>query len=151
MKYPKIIATAFMVGVLTITSCTPTKNFTQVAYTLDYQKAGKGKVFITEANSVSFEYEPIASLVVLEEGGKSVSSINVGETIGDEVYGVQSTVKVKTKGWRNPSIASALDFAVEQCIKQGGDGLINLKYHNIVGEMGGIKAVELTGMVIKRK
>ena len=147
----KFILLAAAVAAMALTSCVSVPKFTQVAYALDYQKAGKGRVFITESNSVNFDYEPIASLVVVEEEGKSVSKVEIAEEKGDEVYGPQSTIKVKTKGWRDANLYSALEFAVEQCEKMGGDGIINLRNRTITNSVGHVTSVEVTGMVIRRK
>lgn len=149
----KLILLVITIAAVVMTSCAPnaTNFFKQVAYTLDYQKAGKGRVFITEANSVSFEYTPIASILVIEESGKSVVKETEVETIGDEVYGKQSMIKVQTKGWREANLYSALTFAVEQCENLGGDGIINLKNRIITDNQTNHSSIEITGMVIKRK
>lgn len=147
----------FFVGILFFPSCRP--QFTQVAYFLDYQQAGNGKFFISESNSVSFEYEPIGSILIEELPGevkitteprKIEKSRNYRDNY-DDIYSKDVSPNPKTKHkWQYASAQSALNYAVDTATELGGDGLINVKLSSYIDKHNN-RIVQISGMVIKRK
>ena len=149
----KKIYYGFMLGALAISvsSCAP--KFSQTAYFVDYQQAAEGKVFITESNSVSFDYTPIGSILVEEVAGKYKEQLSLSDRQAfkktDPIYGDLDQSASKNS-YRYPNAESALDYAANSALKMGGDGIINLK---MVSSMSNDKRpmLTITGMVIKRK
>lgn len=141
---------AVMVLVLSMASCKIP--FKQEAYFLDYQKIGLGKVLLTESNSVSFDYESIGSLYVVEESGfekeRKVKKHN------DDYYdnlGFRSDspeYSYSSKGYRKASVESALRRAVGEAMESGGDAIINLKYKYEYNKQRDCWIV--TGMIVRR-
>ena len=127
--------------------------FSQRSYFVDYRQAADGKVFITESNSVSFEYAPVGSLLVEEIAGKfkeqKVLTDQQSYRKTDPIYGDIDQSATKSS-YRTPSATSALDYAANCALQMGGDGIINLK---MVSSMSNDKRpmLTITGMVIKRK
>lgn len=124
-------------------SCTPLV-FEQNAGYIDYS-AFPG-IFISESNSVSFEYQPIGSLYAEEISGQyQVVKKKVGT---NEIYGDEYAV-VDGK-YRHADPQSALAFAVQKVKQMGGDGIINLKINSAKSE-DKRRMYYVTGMVIKRR
>lgn len=137
-----------------LSSCMP--KLSQKAYLVDYRTASQnGKVFISESNSVNFEYEPIGSLIVIEKPGavdkKKVSFTAAGDSSTDPIYGEEKNIikKYLNQTYQSASIQSALNFAADQAIQLGGDGIINLKMEILI--MNKEEVAQISGMVIKRK
>ena len=132
-----------------LSACSP--KLTQRVYLVDYVEAGQGKVFISESNSVSFDYEPLSSIIVEEFPGivKTVVPVSGKESGrgGDPIYGDNKDAKV-IQNYQKATAQSALNYAARKVIEMGGDGLINLKMSTFVE--GGKNAVQISGMVIKR-
>lgn len=148
----KHIAFLLLVCLLSaLSSChTP---MTHATYYIDYQEAGQGKVFITEANSVSFEYEPLGSILVEETSGvvKITVPTTEKERNDDSLYGPGPSTKTVTS-YSNATAQTALNYAAQEAIRLGGDGIINLKLSaNLDSKGRKIETISVSGMVIKRK
>ena len=127
-----------------LSSCAPTISpFRQSAGYIDYSMFPG--MFLTESNSVSFDYQPIASLFASEVTGEY--KVEKKRVRTDEIYGneyVEYDGKVR---FANPQ--SALIFAVEKAKSMGGNGIINLKIGPYTNR--GQDGYFVSGMVIKRK
>ena len=137
----KVLLLIFAITALVLASgcSTVTPKYIERVYSLDYSEYSESGFFITESNSVNFEYTPIATVVV---------TIYEGEG-GEWKY-------YKGKMYHSGGVAAmpadALEKAVSHTKQLGGNALINLKLTpstiNIVGiEQSGII---LSGMAIKR-
>ncbi|MBD5275132.1 MAG: hypothetical protein HDS37_03400 [Bacteroides sp.] len=148
----KKIYYCFILGALalSVSSCAP--KFSQVSYFVDYRQAADGKVFLTESNSVSFDYTPIGSILIEETAGnfkeyKEMSEKSKVRDI-DPIYGDYQPYM--SKGYRFPTAASALDYVANKALEMGGDGIINLKMVSTKSKDNRMQLV-ISGMVIKRK
>ena len=154
MKKTILMIVAIMAMLLM--SCAPTREFSFIAGALDY-RAIPG-VFITESNSVSFDYEPIGSITVIEISGNTKKQKQKVKDI-DDIYGKAEKKRTgdyyytvtTTSNWREADLQSALNYAAEKVKELGGDGLINLKTDIDLDENRNIDKAYVTGMVIKRK
>lgn len=129
---------------LSMSSCLP--NFYQSIKSVSFQDASQnGAIFLSESNSVNFDYTSIASIMVEESSGK-VKNKSTEKNKG-EIYGNEGAGKFffGRQDWRNSSCQSALNFAVDKCVQMGGDGIINIEI------ISNPTKVFVTGMVIKRK
>lgn len=145
----KFISTIFICSLLALVSCrTP---MTHTTYYIDYQEAGQGKVFITEANSVSFEYEPLGSILVEETSGmiKITVPTTEKERNSDSIYGTGPTTKT-VNSYSRATAQTALNYAATEVLLLGGDGIINLQL-SATRDKSGTPIVSVSGMVIKRK
>lgn len=156
MKKKLTLIVALLTLMFTV-SCVTKDAFVQKISCMDYQKIGHGKVFISEANSVSFEYTPIASIVVSELSGHVIKAKKAkkneptpNESVGDDVYYAPEKDKTEYGDFRIANHESALKRAVAICESKGGDGIINLKYHREYDKERGERFI-VTGMIIKRK
>lgn len=140
----KILALCVFAALM-MSSCAPSISpFKQSAGYIDYSVFPG--MFLTESNSVSFEYQPIASLYASEVTG--AYKVEKKRIRTDEIYGsdyVEYDGKIR---FANPQ--SALKFAVEKAEALGGNGIINLKIEPYVYS-DGRDAYFVSGMVIKRK
>lgn len=170
MKKFLINLCAATAAVIALAGCSAMKYpFLQEVYCVDYHSAGLGgKVFLTESNSVSFDYTPIASITVHERSGQVKSDKQIEQKEqgkqkrerpkGDDIYGEwESNKEPKVlKGWRNTSFQSALEKASRTAIEMGGDAIINLQMQYIPYVEGSPNQefnnqVYVKGMVVKRK
>lgn len=135
----KKILTLCAVAALMMCSCETANKFQQSAGFIDYSMFHG--MFLTESNSVSFEYLPIGSLYAEEISGEyQIVKKKIGN---NEIYGDEYAV-VDGK-YRHASPQSALAFAADKAKEMGGNGIINLRIEKIDG------GYCVTGMVIKRK
>lgn len=123
---------------------------THATYYIDYQEAGQGKVFITEANSVSFEYEPLGSILVEETSGvvKVTVPTTEKERNSDSLYGPGPATKT-VNSYSKATAQTALNYAAKEALRLGGNGIINLRLTST--QNGKNSVVTVSGMVIKRK
>jgi hypothetical protein len=157
MKKKLTIIVALLTLMFTV-SCVTKDAFVQVIGCMDYQKIGHGKVFISEANSVSFEYTPIVSIIVTESSGHVIKTKKAkkneptpNESVGDDIYYASEKDKTEYGDYREASYESALERAVAICESKGGDGIINLKYYCEYDNENHKWIIAVTGMIIKRK
>lgn len=153
-KLIQIVLVAF-VAVL-FSSCAEQWFKTYIA-DVDYYTAGlNGKVFLSESNSVSFEYTPIGSIYLYQEHGyiKGESDKKQKMVKGDPIYGTIEIDAFKSKKgeFRWATYESVLRAASESAIKMGGDGIINLQL-TLRPDKNNKKVLypAVSGMVIKRK
>ena len=145
MKHLSILS--IVLGALLLTSCAST--FTHATYYIDYKDAGQGKLFITESNSVSFDYEPLGSILVEEIPGAVKVSVPISDKERrnhDDLY--TSSSKTVTS-YSQATAQTALNYAAQKCIEIGGDGLINVKLNSYMDDHKR-RVVQVSGMVIKR-
>lgn len=97
---------------------------------LDYSRYTKDGFFITESNSVSFDYEPIASISVDMYDGKVAN----------------------TNYWGFPDAIRGLELLVQKAKYSKGNGIINLKIEPFSVKSANYQrsGIRLTGMAIKR-
>lgn len=147
----KISIYLFAMCMLAMVSCkSMLPQFTQRTYVLDYISAGRGQVFLSEANSVSFEYEPIASIVVTSKDGY-VKKAKVSKDYGSDNYSDSDTKTTYKDEWQNSTYSMTLDRAVEECLRMNGNGIINLSFSPNYDSNGTLIGNTLRGMVIRRK
>lgn len=109
-------------------SCTTTAQFTMIS-TIDYSEFTKRGIFVTEANSVSFDYQPIGS----------VFSVSQGEMKGFVFYNIS-----------NVNLNKVFQEMAEKLSDMGANGLINLKITSLEANAVTIK-VSVSGMAIRTK
>lgn len=119
----------------------------------DYSEYAQKGFFITESNSVSFEYEPVSSIMAVVESGYEVLESRSG-TSEDVVYGSFTTTKYGD--YVSASAQMAIDELYKSAINMGADGIINFKivytpysYYN--GKVISYESYLASGMAIKRK
>lgn len=120
---------------------------------LDYSKYAESGFFITESNTVPFDYVSIGSLSVLEKSGTIKGSVQETVVKGlkaetktfevDDLY-AESKKEVKDVNWIYASDESVLEAFVQRAKSLGANGVVNLKFKH------GLDEVEVSGMIIKR-
>ncbi|MBF0577700.1 hypothetical protein [Dysgonomonas sp. GY617] len=105
-------------------SCTPKVYMN--SYSVDLSKHYASGMFITESNSVAFDYEPIG-LVGIEGGGKEYKESKVVKLTLDDVF----------------------NQFVDNCKKLGANAVINIKIEQIHNTGG--NTYYISGMAVKKK
>lgn len=111
--------------IITLSSCG--RNYYIQNESIDYSQYVKQDFFITEASSVSFSYEPVASVYTFVYTGKEKSKLK------------RATYK------------DGIEAICKEAKQKGANGIINLKYDAIYDKKSGIvDYVYIKGMAIKR-
>lgn len=135
-----------------LSSCT-TQKFGYVTTYLDYSAYTKQGFFLTELESVPFDYDAIGSITVTEISGKNGPNVQhkISSNLSDEIYAEVAGNKIR-KNWRFASAETALAEIVLKAKKAGGNGLVALKTITIIeSSTNKIHSVTVSGMVIRRK
>lgn len=136
----KKIVCGILLSILFV-GCIPPKRITQVV-TLDLTKYTEMGFFITEANSVNRDYDPIGLVNVYLESGRDVSVTK--KDGGDPIYG--QDIVIKKGKVIVASLEEALEIMYNEARSKGANAIINLKYS--CSELG---SWSVTGMAIKLK
>lgn len=145
-----------MLPVLSLQSCSPTVSLPQAKEfitVLDYTKYNGQGFFITESNSVNFDYDPIATIYIsMYEGASEKSPNSSGWYVDKDGY----SRKHKYQDWNLPSASEILEKAVEAAKKKGADAIINFNlsttsYYPYSTSDFRLSGLAVTGMAVKRK
>lgn len=139
---------------LFLSSCVTYKPaYTRFTEGVDFSEYTRRGFFITESNSVSFNYDPVGSLSSVVRGGYEVLGTDTYRS-EDEVYGTHT--KVRYGSFIPASVDDALDELYNSARELGADGIINFKltYHPSEYEKNVLvrhSSYVVSGMAIKRK
>ncbi len=107
-------------------------------------------VYVTESNSVSFDYEPLGSIYVEQSSGHKAYKVMVTKTVQD--YNYQDVTRVYEQTKYGDYILATPQLAIQRAAQiardKGGNGIINLKYQSILDNEK--RVIIVTGMVIKK-
>lgn len=165
-----------VITVYGMTSCTTVANLnsprspliTSASY-VDYEPYVDRGFFISESNSVSFEYTPISSLMALSVSGyetiraEPIKKDNISDDgkkkFKDDVYSLDRPLEgVKLSGnFVQVSPQDVLDELYRKAVEMGANGIINLKVvssndfgYNLKGELIPLIGYSASGMAIKK-
>lgn len=133
-----------LVVLLSLVSCRTTFELSPPRYYsshIDYSYLTDRGIFITESNSVSFEYKTLGSLFIECTGGW-VKNDKKNKVDMEDIY-------MRTEGkyiYVKPSLEDAFNLAVEELDKMKGNGIVNFN----ISTGGNSNTIIITGMVIKR-
>lgn len=137
-----LIAFPLLIGCVSV----PKYPYIKTSSVIDYSEFAKRGFFITEANSVSFDYTALGSVSSKVSGGYEVISETRRMDMKDDVYSqTKSGAKIKYGKYIPAYIEDALDAIHNQSIEIGANGVINLRITYPDNE-----TVVVTGMAIKR-
>lgn len=135
--------------IIIFTSCNVYDPYIISNHTIDFSSYSKEGFFITESNSVSFEYEPIGSIITEVYSGYNAEEIKIKEE--NEIYG-EITKTIKKGVYVKASPDDAIYFLIEQAKELGANGIINLKIQPVSSKNEyKIIGYYVTGMAIKKK
>ena len=144
-----------ILSILFLASCSAPKiiHSTFVGY-VDYSEYAEKGFFITESNSVSFEYVAIGSVYAEMNSGHKVLGYKeeIVTSFGDNYKVTETTIG----DWIDVTVNDAIEALYGKVIGEGGDGIIGLKTGSIPAEYdksGKIispRKIWASGMAIKR-
>lgn len=127
------------------TGCMPTAKFGVTSNFVDYTKYTVKGFFISEANSVSFEYDAIGSISTLvlsgNQGCKNENTKFKGGLVGDAT----------NRDYVSATPQDVIEGLYNEAVKQGANGIINVRiepYFNTLTKREGLQG---SAMAIKRK
>ena len=149
----------FILSVILLMGCSTIGKFpyVQESSIIDYSQYEKKGFFITEANSVSFEYEAVGSVSAKVESGFEIMGSNKVRAVGDDIYQKQMETKTKVAygEFVSATPTQALELLYQRAVESRANGIINLKispitqYTQAYGNV--ITGYFATGMAIKMK
>lgn len=152
----KLLLTVCAVMALTLCSCLST--FKNTVYFTDYRPVAQNGFFVTEANTVPFDYDPIGSMTLKQYNGVEIEKENKvkKEVTGyDDVYMdklPEKTAKPEKKksNYKYATAESALEAFAEVAKNKGANGVIGLRIQFILYK-DSKQGIEVSGMLIHRK
>lgn len=139
----KKVLFSFML-VLVMLSCSTVKYGTYSSM-IDFRYYMDKGFFITQSNSVSFDYEPIGYVQAFSYSGVDDKAKKKYKKDYEQSF-------YANEGWREANIYDAIEGLYNECLKNGANGVIDLKMDVVVDdETGYVKKAIATGMAIKKK
>nr|DAO98116.1 MAG TPA: Putative heavy-metal-binding protein [Caudoviricetes sp.] len=144
---------SILAGMFLFASCAtyqPTpKSFVSM---IDYSAFTQQGIYVTESNSVNFDYEAIGSICAEELGGWISKKSSEYSDPKEEYYlGSSFSKKIYVK----PDIQEAFKKLMDKLSQSGANGLINMRIEftkelDIVGKQVTVDKIIVSGMAIKR-
>lgn len=152
MKKFLLIFAAF-VG-LFLTSCVSSQHYSISTAYMDYSRYTQNGFFITEANTVPFDYTALGSMTVDVISGVDKSYVAPSKSSKDykfdEMYG--SPNEKKPSKWHYATPDEALAAIVERAKTFDADGIVGLNIKAIINQKSlKIEGYTVSGMIINRK
>lgn len=149
-----LLFTAILLIGMAFTSC-KMHQFGYVTTYLDFTPYSEQGFFLTELESVPFDYVPVGTISVTEYSGQDAVYYNQthpkSKVYDDDLYYKAEKSKV-SKDWRFASAESAIKELVEKSKRAGGNGLVALKTVTTVDTKSNlVVSVTVSGMIINRK
>jgi uncharacterized protein YbjQ (UPF0145 family) len=144
MKKMFVLMVGFGFVVFSCRTIAPTSYFGGILYSPLTEQG----IYVSESNSVSFDYVAIGSVIVEETGGwvRNIKSRNeLGKRTED--YYVKSTV---SKKYTIPALDAAFEHLREYLFEIGANGIINMHIEFIPSSKVSLDKIVITGMAIKR-
>lgn len=140
---------------LLVVGCSIQKRvYVQESVIIDYSKYNNKGFFITESNSVNFEYKAIGSISAKVESGYGTVDSYKEKTMNDDLYPQEMSVKVKYRDYIQATPEAALETLYKKAIENGANGVINLKITPIINNenpyISIITGYFVTGMAINK-
>lgn len=150
MKSKSVLITLIIVCSTLLSSCYVGRSYYQNVFTLDYSRYSANGIFLTEANSVSFDYQPVGSISAVVLSGYNKTKTTKTNKEQDGIYGDRTyeTTKVSNDGYVKATPEQALDAAVAALADMGANGIINITISTTVQD--GQSGYELRGMAIRK-
>lgn len=148
----KTILFLSLIAVITLSSCTIKYPAVALTHSIDYSKHMSNGFFLTESNSVSFDYSPVGSVNVVLQDGWEVTQGKKNEGY----YTQEEYSKLKLGKYVYATYDDTLDLLVKKAKSMGADGIIGLRLHYISpsidknGYRVGPGKITASGMAVKR-
>ena len=154
----KTLLSLIFVAAITGCSIIPKSPYQQSAVVLDYSEYTNKGFFMTEANSVNFEYKAIGSVSAKVQSGYEIIGESVRKGMKDDIYGeTYDKHKVKYGKYKQAFSDDAINVLCNKAMERGANGIINIKvtYLPAIRDLKtGIviepDAIIVTGMAIRK-
>jgi hypothetical protein len=136
-----------------LTGCVTTKLPEPYSYSsiIDYSALTEQGYFVTESNSVSFEYQGIGSVFATSVGGWTKKTTTKKRTDHDSGMYYSATESTTTKYYYvHPDINEAFNKLSRKLKELNADGIINLRFEFYGNGQDSQSKIAVTGMAIKR-
>lgn len=133
-------------------SCSTAKMLPPEQYSacIDYGYLSQKGIFLTESNSVNFDYEPLGSLYIECKGGWVKNDKGNSNNTVEDIY-----LNKKAKYIYQPAtVEDAFDMALGELKRIRGNGIVNLKISTISEYVPAylvtVNKIIITGMCIRK-
>mgnify|MGYP005878621111 CR=1 FL=1 len=150
-------------ALLSLVACTTVKLPIPVSSSgfIDYLPLTSRGIYVTESNSVSFDYEAIGSIYVTENGGwvRTSKDKNIKEekrkkhlNVEDDSYYTPENSEISSgkSTYISPDVVIAMENMAQELKKTGANGIINLKIEYTREGVLNIEKITISGMAIKK-
>jgi len=132
-----------------LSSCLVKKAYSVSWNLIDYTKYADDNFFMTESNSVSFEYKSLGSIIVYSNSGYEVKGV---KQIENSYY--EDEQNLDYGKWKHCDVNDAFKKLHDVALVKGANGVINIKYEYFPMRISDKKIIEenwvVTGMLIKK-
>lgn len=137
----------FAILALVLSGCSVYKTpYLSTATVLDYSEYTNKGFFLSESNSVNFEYKALGSVSAVSTGGYEVLSTTERKNMQDDVYISQEPSKsVKYGKYKSASSKDALSALCNKAMEVGANGVINISTSYIPGTYDAKTGVLISG------
>lgn len=145
--------------VVVLSSCATLPSPQSYVGMIDYTELTQRGLFVTESNSVSFDYEPIGSIYAEETDGwikksqvKEESKSKKKDIYSDDYYS-SSRLEFGKKEFMPADVNRVLQSVADQLKRVGANGIINMKIDYIkipLSKELSLNRIIVSGMAIKR-
>lgn len=142
----------FLVLASILVSCNTSMVLSPKQYSacIDYGYLSQRGIFLTESNSVSFEYEPLGSLYVECTGGYVKNDKGNSNNTVEDIY-----LKRNPKySYQPATVEDAFDMALGELKRLRGNGIINLRINTTSEYVSAysvwVNKIIITGMCIRK-
>lgn len=149
----KILFTVICVFLLT--SCAVKYPYKRYSNAIDFTEVTRSGFFLTESNSVSFQYDPLGSVSAVVESGYEVIG-QKKEQSQDDIYSYNELANLKFGKYKFAEPEDAISELITAAKKLGANGIINLnlRYTSAIYDKNGIiispSSYVVSGMAIKK-
>lgn len=135
---------------ISLSSCAIRVPVEKSTSSVDYSRYTEKGFFITEANAVAFNYQPVGSIEATFRSGFEVV-LNNGKPI--MIEGPYGTFKKTTKKFISATQSEVLEQFYKRSIEMGANGVINFKFNALTSatKNGSVSVgYQASGMAIKK-
>lgn len=145
-----VLLSIICVSAASLTSCAPKMQYVASSSYINYQTYVDQGVYITESNSVNFDYTPLGSVSAIVFPGY-VKATRPSQYQYNDLNGKPQLTEEYNK-WKSADVQDAIALVVEKAKQQGGNGVINFSIKPTSESDG--KAIRhgflVSGMVIRK-
>lgn len=136
----------YIFTLLILSSCSYLRNPVYLeSYAIDYKTYTDQRFFITESNSVSFDYKPVSSVHSIFLSGYELKDAKKAKLQNDDIYGSSKAIPQTTNKYIHATEQKVIDELFNKAKSLNANALINLNIKAITYYNPNTKLYVLSG------